>query len=56
MYFENSEISEEEKKEEVQKYINNIVVKLNKNHTIVEECSLVSIKKEFANIKLVIKT
>jgi len=56
IYFENSEASEEDKKIQVQKYINKATINLNKNNTIVEECELVSIKKDFAMIKLVIKT
>jgi hypothetical protein len=56
VYFENSEASEEEKKIEVQKYIKRVTLNLNKNKTIVEECELETIKKDFAMIKLVIKT
>lgn len=55
-YFENSEASEEEKKIEVQKYIKKATLNLNKNKTIVEECELETIKKDFAIIKLVVKT
>jgi hypothetical protein len=56
VYFENSEASKKDKKIEVQKYIKRTTLNLNKNNSIVEECELVSIKKDFAIIKLVIKT
>jgi hypothetical protein len=55
VYFENENLSEEDKRKHIQKYINKLIENLNNKQTLVEECEIVSIKKEFANLRLKIK-
>lgn len=56
VYFESEDLSEEDKKEHTQKYINNLIKNLKNKQTFVEECEIVSIKKEHANLRLKIRT
>lgn len=56
VYFESENLSEEDKKEHTNKYINRLIENLKNKKTFVEECEIVSIKKEFANLKLKIRT
>lgn len=55
VYFESDNLSEEDKKIHINKYINRLVKNLKNKQTFVQECEIVSIKKEFANLKLKIK-
>ncbi len=55
VYFESDNLSEEDKKIHINKYINRLVKNLKNKQTFVEECEIVSIKKEFANLKLKIR-
>lgn len=55
VYFESEDLSEEDRKNHTQKYINRLIQNLKNKQTIVEECEIVSIKKEFANLKLKIR-
>jgi hypothetical protein len=55
VYFESDNLSEEDKKIHINKYINRLVKNLKNKQTFVQECEIVSIKKEFANLKLKIR-
>lgn len=55
VYFESDNLSEEDRLNHTQKYINRLVKNLKNKQTFVQECEIVSIKKEFANLKLKIR-
>jgi hypothetical protein len=56
VYFESDDLSEEDKRKHAQKYISKLTENLNNKQTFVEECEIVSIKKEHANLRLKIRT
>jgi len=56
VYFESDDLSEEDKRKHTQKYISKLTENLNNKQTFVEECEIVSIKKEHANLRLKIRT
>jgi hypothetical protein len=56
VYFESDNLPEEDKKIHINKYIKRLIENLKNKQTFVEECEIVSIKKEFANLKLKILT
>ena len=46
VYFESDDLSEEDKRKHARKYISKLTENLNNKQTFVEECEIVSIKKE----------